>query len=136
MKPNPHACSRESYSRQRIGQTTVRASNPSVGAIQPACLAIREHTMVMLINNVLSTIEQGLKEAVEFSKGKSQKAVIHEFGPLDAKIIQAKPGMSQSEFAVGISVSTLRHGERGDRSPQGPALVLLNIVAREPDHER
>ncbi len=43
--------------------------------------------------------------------------------------------MSQSEFAssFGISVSTLRHWERGDRSPQGPALVLLNVVAKEPD---
>jgi putative transcriptional regulator len=42
--------------------------------------------------------------------------------------------MSQSEFAsaFGISVSTLRHWERGDRSPQGPALVLLNVVAKEP----
>ncbi|MAV31292.1 MAG: transcriptional regulator, partial [Cycloclasticus sp.] len=31
-----------------------------------------------------------------------------------------------------ISVSTLRHWERGDRKPQDPALVLLNIVAKEP----
>ncbi len=46
--------------------------------------------------------------------------------------------MSQSEFAsaFGISVSTLRHWERGDRTPQGPALVLLNVVAKEPDFGR
>ena len=38
------------------------------------------------------------------------------------------------EFALafGISLGTLRHWERGDRHPQGPALVLLNVVAREP----
>jgi putative transcriptional regulator len=43
--------------------------------------------------------------------------------------------MSQSEFAsaFGISVSTLRHWERGERKPQGPALVLLNIVSKEPE---
>ena len=43
-------------------------------------------------------------------------------------------GMSQNEFAsaFGISVSTLRHWERGDRAPQGPALVLLNVVSKEP----
>jgi len=91
--------------------------------------------MVMLMSNAFASIEQGLKEAVEFSKGKSQKAVIHEFGPLDIKAIRAKLDMSQNEFAsaFGISVSTLRHWERGDRSPQGPALVLLNVVAREPE---
>ena len=87
------------------------------------------------MRNAFASIEQGLKEAVEFSKGKSQKAVIHEFSPLDVKAIRAKLDMSQNEFAsaFGISVSTLRHWERGDRSPQGPALVLLNVVAREPE---
>jgi putative transcriptional regulator len=29
-------------------------------------------------------------------------------------------------------VATLRHWERGDRRPQGPALVLLNLIEREP----
>ena len=87
------------------------------------------------MSNAFASIEQGLKEAVEFSKGKVKKAVIHEFGPLDVKAIRAKLDMSQNEFAsaFGISVSTLRHWERGDRSPQGPALVLLNVVAREPE---
>jgi putative transcriptional regulator len=42
--------------------------------------------------------------------------------------------MTQEEFAMafGISVSTLRHWERGDRSPAGPALVLLNVMEKEP----
>jgi putative transcriptional regulator len=42
--------------------------------------------------------------------------------------------MSQTEFALsfGISVGTLRHWERGDRQPHGPARVLLQVVARQP----
>ena len=32
-----------------------------------------------------------------------------------------------------LSVSTLRHWERGERAPQGPALVLLNVVQKEPE---
>ena len=32
---------------------------------------------------------------------------------------------------TGISVSSLGHWEIGDRSPHGPALVLLNVVAKE-----
>lgn len=86
------------------------------------------------MSKAFDTIKQGLKEALEYSKGKKGKAVVHEFSPVDVKNIRAKVGMSQSEFAsaFGISVSTLRHWERGDRSPHGPALVLLNVVAKEP----
>jgi len=84
--------------------------------------------------STFSSIKQGLTEAIGHSKGKINKAVIHEFGPIDVKEIRASVGMSQSEFssAFGISVSTLRYWERGDRTPQGPALVLLNVVAKEP----
>ena len=32
----------------------------------------------------------------------------------------------------GISLGTLRHWERGDRSPRGPAHVLLTVLAKEP----
>ena len=80
------------------------------------------------------SIKKGLKEAIAYSKGKSTKAVVHHFSAVDVKKTRAKIGMSQSEFAAafGISVSTLRHWERGDRTPHGPALVLLNVVAKEP----
>jgi putative transcriptional regulator len=84
--------------------------------------------------SAFSSIKKGLSEAIDFSEGKVTKAVVHEFGSIDVKEIRAKVGMSQNEFAsaFGISVSTLRHWERGDRMPQGPALVLLNVVAKEP----
>ncbi len=86
------------------------------------------------MSKAFESIKQGLDEAVDFSKGKKGKAVVHEFSPVDVKNIRHQVGMSQSEFAsaFGISVSTLRHWERGDRTPHGPALVLLNVVAKEP----
>jgi len=86
------------------------------------------------MSNAFNSIKQGLEEAIEFSKGKIEKAIVHEFSPVDVKNIRANVGMSQNEFAsaFGISVSTLRHWERGDRTPHGPALVLLNVVAKEP----
>jgi putative transcriptional regulator len=86
------------------------------------------------MSEFFNSIKQGLNEAVAFSKGKATKAVVHKFTPLDVKNIRANMGMSQTEFAsaFGISVSTLRHWERGDREPQGPALVLLNVVKKEP----
>lgn len=62
------------------------------------------------------------------------KAIVHNFSALDVKATRSSLNMSQTEFvsAFGISVSTLRYWERGDRKPQGPALVLLNVVAKEP----
>lgn len=86
------------------------------------------------MSEVYKSIKQGLEEAVDYSNGKRAKA--REFKPthIDIKELRKKIGMSQSNFAasIGISVATLRHWERGDRYPQGPALVLLNLVAKEP----
>jgi len=43
-------------------------------------------------------------------------------------------GLSQDAFsrALGIGVHTLRNWEQGRRTPEGPALALLRIVARHP----
>ncbi len=87
------------------------------------------------MSEAFKSIKQGLTEAIEFTQGQTSGAIVHEFAPLDIKAVRAKVGMTQAEFAktFGISLGTLRHWERGDRKPQGPALVLLNVVAKEPD---
>ena len=86
------------------------------------------------MSNAFESIKRGLTEAIDHASGKHSRAVVHEIGPLDVKAIRKKVGMSQKEFALafGISLGTLRHWERGDRLPGGPARVLLNVVAREP----
>ncbi len=86
------------------------------------------------MSKAFESIKQGLSEAMEYAKGKSTKAVVHDFDAVGVKKIRSQIGMSQTEFAsaFGISLGTLRHWERGDRTPQGPALVLLNVVAKEP----
>lgn len=58
------------------------------------------------MSKAFDSIKQGLDEALEFSKGKKGKAVVHEFTPVDVKNIRANVGMSQNESASGISVST------------------------------
>jgi putative transcriptional regulator len=87
------------------------------------------------MSEFLNSIKKGLNEAVAYSEGKCRKAIVHKFSAVDVKRIRSKLGMSQNEFAsaFGISVSTLRHWERGDRIPHGPALVLLNVVEKEPE---
>lgn len=88
-----------------------------------------------MMSEAFQSIKQGLTEAIEFAQGQTSEAAVHEFAPLDIKAVRAKVGMTQTEFATtfGISLGTLRHWERGDRKPQGPALVLLNVVAKEPE---
>jgi putative transcriptional regulator len=53
---------------------------------------------------------------------------------VDVKAVRRSTGLTQEEFAAkfAISLGTLRHWERGDRMPRGTALVLLNVIAREP----
>lgn len=87
------------------------------------------------MNEAFESIKQGLHEAVAFARGDQSGAIVHEFTPLDVKAIRTKIGMTQNEFAsaFGISVGTLRHWEQGSRKPHGPALVLLNVVAKEPE---
>jgi putative transcriptional regulator len=87
------------------------------------------------MSDAFKSIKQGLTEAIEFAQGQPSEAIVHEFAPLDIKAVRTKVGMTQIEFATafGISLGTLRHWERGDRKPQGPALVLLNVVAKEPE---
>ena len=87
------------------------------------------------MSKAFDSIAKGLTEAIEFAQGEPTEAIVHELAPPDIKAIRTKIGMTQTEFAAsfGISLGTLRHWERGDRTPHGPALVLLNVVAKEPE---
>jgi putative transcriptional regulator len=86
------------------------------------------------MGKAFKSINAGLTEAIAHAKGKKVAVRVHYPTALDVKAIRAKVGMSQTEFAAsfGISVGTLRHWERGDREPHGPARVLLHVVAKQP----
>ncbi len=86
------------------------------------------------MNEVFESIRQGLQEAIEYAQGQPVNAQVHQPQAIDVKAVREQVGMTQTAFAAafGISLGTLRHWERGDRKPQGPALVLLQVVAREP----
>ncbi len=54
--------------------------------------------------------------------------------PVDVAHVRKRLGMTQTQFSrrFGFSVATLRHWEHGRRRPGGAALVLLNIIERNP----
>jgi len=86
------------------------------------------------MSNAFEEIKEGLQEAIEHAKGKNANIVMHTAKPVNVKSVRKKTGMSQQQFcaAFGLSLGTLRHWERGDRQPRGPALVLLNVVKKNP----
>ena len=84
--------------------------------------------------NEFDSIAQGLQEAIDLNKGKKVEARTHRPPEINVVEIRHSLGLTQMEFASKfcISISTLRHWERGDRKPHGPALALLHVVAKEP----
>jgi len=86
------------------------------------------------MGNAFENIKQGLLEAIAHASGQPSTAIVHTPPPIDVQAIRKHIGMTQTAFAAafGISVSTLRHWERGDRIPRGPARVLLRVVAKAP----
>ena len=86
------------------------------------------------MGKAFDSIKQGLTEAIDHAKG--AQAGVKVWGPttVDVAAVRGRLGYTQAQFAArfGVSVATLRHWERGDRNPQGPALVLLNLIDRDP----
>lgn len=80
------------------------------------------------------SVAQGLREAIAHQKGKRVAARITRPEEIDVAALRQKLGLTQVEFAAKfcVSLGTLRHWERGDRRPHGPALALLHVVAKEP----
>ena len=81
------------------------------------------------------SIKAGLTEALAHAKGKPTAVREHRVDLVDVRQLRAQIGLTQEQFSskFGISLPTLRHWERGDRKPQGAALVLLNVIAKEPN---
>ncbi len=86
------------------------------------------------MGKAFNEINTGLLEAINHASGNETKIVIHKPKPVDVKAIRKKTGMTQKQFSdvFGLSVGTLRHWEQGARNPRGPALVLLNVMEKNP----
>lgn len=86
--------------------------------------------------SAFESIKQGIEEAKAFSKGQGAKACVHKIAvpDIDVAEVRAKTGLSQAEFArsIGVAKGTLLNWEQGRRHPNGPAQVLLALIARKP----
>lgn len=77
------------------------------------------------------------KEARTIARGKAKASSyrIHLPADIDVQAIRKRLGMSQGEFSArfGIPPGTLRDWEQGRRAPEGPARVLLTVIANDPE---
>lgn len=87
------------------------------------------------MSETFKSIEQGLKEALSHARGEAV-AIVHEIDvpEPDVQAIRARTGLSQSEFArsIGVKKGTLLNWEQRRRTPDGPAKVLLALIAKDP----
>ncbi len=76
-----------------------------------------------------------LKEAKAIVQGEVVPTRHFELKRIDVKAIREKTGLSQSQFAqlIQISTKTLQNWEQKRRLPTGPAAALLKIVSINPD---
>lgn len=85
-----------------------------------------------------SKILVGMREAVSFARGEPvnvRQTVMQVPKDVDVRAIRKRLGLTQEEFSnrFGFTRGSVRNWEQGHRKPQGPARILLTIIAREPE---
>ncbi len=87
---------------------------------------------------LFADLVESIREMKAIERGRKKPSRVFELPEPDARKIRSRFGLSQIDFArlIGISVSTLRNWEQGLRRPEGPARVLLHVVAKHPDAVR
>ena len=85
--------------------------------------------------DVFEELAASVREGGAILRGKAKPSRTFEIGGTDIQQMRARYQLSQGEFAtlLGISIGTLRNWEQGRRAPDGPARVLLQVVAKHPD---
>src|SRR3990172_8223555 len=77
---------------------------------------------------------KSVKQAGQIRRGQLKPSRVTTFKSEDVKAVRTGLGQTQEEFAlmIGVSVATLRNWEQGRRQPEGPALALLRVTAKNP----
>jgi putative transcriptional regulator len=81
-------------------------------------------------------IIQGLDQALAWARGEDVpvRVTIGKVPVVDVRAIRRKLKLSQTQFALkfGFAPATLRNWEQGRTKPEGPARVLLAVIAKHP----
>lgn len=76
-----------------------------------------------------------IKQAGKIRRGEMKASRSTKFPAVNVRAIRSRLKKSQAEFArmIGVSIATLQNWEQGRRRPVGPARVLLQVVAANPE---
>jgi len=79
-------------------------------------------------------ILQGAREALAAIKGDTTAVRATTIPRIDVGEIRRRLKMTQAEFsrAFGLSLDSVKNWEQGHRVPEGPAKVLLAVIAKDP----
>ena len=81
-------------------------------------------------------IMAGIEDAHAYLNGERGGFTAHQVEVADPDVvaIRSKAGLPQGAFArsIGIWFGTLKNWEQGRRRPQGPARLLLALIAKRP----
>ncbi len=86
-------------------------------------------------DELFDELVESVREGGAILRGQAPPSRQFEIEAPDVKRIRVRYRLSQREFAalLGISIATLQNWEQGRRSPEGPARVLLQVVAKHPE---
>jgi len=80
---------------------------------------------------------QSVKEMNQIVRGEMppSRVFVVESDGLNVRAVRAKTGLSQSQFAqlLRVSTKTLQNWEQRRRKPSGPAAALLTLADKAPD---
>lgn len=78
-----------------------------------------------------------MKEAIAWSRGEdvAVRVTKGEAPIIDVRAVRRKLKLSQTQFAVrfGFAPASVRNWEQGRTRPDGPARVLLAVIAKHPE---
>jgi len=85
-------------------------------------------------DKLFQELASSINEAGRIRRGEAEASRTFEFPDVNVRLVRAKTGLSQPQFAslLGVSTATLRNWEQGRRQPTGPARALLRIVKANP----
>ncbi len=77
---------------------------------------------------------ESMKQHNEIAAGARKAARVTKVDANSIKVLRAKVGLSQPQFAqlIQVELSTLRNWEQGRREPTGPAKALLTAIKNDP----
>jgi putative transcriptional regulator len=82
-------------------------------------------------------IAASLREAIAWAQGEAVPVRITriEVPQVDVRDVRRKLRLSQSQFATrfGFAAASIRNWEQGRTRPEGPARVLLAVIAKHPE---